>query len=102
MTDPDTPREATAAEIARLVEGFAKARASRSTPAATGRDPRRQRLPGAPVLLLTGPTSAPTAMGAPKNRIRFAVEVAEAVAAEVGPEHTAIRISPWPSTRTPR
>ncbi len=32
--------------------------------------------------------------GSPENRIRFAVEVAEAVADEIGPERTGMRISP--------
>lgn len=33
--------------------------------------------------------------GSVPNRIRYAVEVVEAVAHEIGPERTALRISPW-------
>ena len=92
---PDTPREATQAEIDWLVEGFAKAARNAIAAGCDGVE-----IHGANGYLVHQFFSDRANIrtdgygGAPKNRIRFAVEIAEAIAAEVGPERTAIRISP--------
>ena len=92
---PDTPREATQAEIDWLVEGFAKAARNAVEAGCDGVE-----IHGANGYLVHQFFSDRANVrtdgygGSPKNRIRFAVEIAEAIAAEVGPEHTAIRISP--------
>ena len=92
---PDTPREATQAEIDWLVEGFAKAARNAIDAGCDGVE-----IHGANGYLVHQFFSDRANVrtdgygGAPKNRIRFAVEIAEAIAAEVGAERTAIRISP--------
>ena len=92
---PDVPREATQSEIDWLVEGFAKAARNAIDAGCDGVE-----IHGANGYLVHQFFSDRANVrtdgygGAPKNRIRFAVEIAEAIAAEVGPEHTAIRISP--------
>ncbi len=92
---PDTPREATQGEIDWLVEGFAKAARNAIAAGCDGVE-----IHGANGYLVHQFFSDRANVrtdgygGAPKNRIRFAVEIAEAIAAEVGPERTAIRISP--------
>ena len=92
---PDTPREATQAEIDWLVEGFAKAARNAIDAGCDGVE-----IHGANGYLVHQFFSDRANVrtdgygGAPRNRIRFAVEIAEAIAAEIGPEHTAIRISP--------
>ena len=92
---PDTPREATKGEIDWLVEGFAKAARNAIDAGCDGVE-----IHGANGYLVHQFFSDRANVrtdgygGAPKNRIRFAVEIAEAIAAEVGPERTAIRISP--------
>jgi N-ethylmaleimide reductase len=92
---PDVPREATQAEIDWLVEGFAKAARNAIDAGCDGVE-----IHGANGYLVHQFFSDRANVrtdgygGAPRNRIRFAVEIAEAIAAEVGPEHTAIRISP--------
>ena len=93
--DPDTPRAATQAEIDWLVEGFAKAARNAIAAGCDGVE-----IHGANGYLVHQFFSDRANVrtdgygGAPKNRIRFAVEIAEAIAAEVGPERTAIRFSP--------
>ena len=92
---PDTPREASLAEIAWLVEGFAKAARNAIDAGCDGVE-----IHGANGYLVhqffsdRANVRTDAYGGSPKNRIRFAVEIAEAIAAEVGPERTAIRISP--------
>jgi N-ethylmaleimide reductase len=92
---PDVPREATRAEIDGLVEAFAKAAKNAIAAGCDGVE-----IHGANGYLVHQFFSDRANVrtdgygGAPKNRIRFAVEVAEAIAAEVGPQRTAIRISP--------
>lgn len=94
-TQPDTPREATRAEIAGLVEAFAKAARNAIAAGCDGVE-----IHGANGYLvhqfLSDRANVRTDAygGAPRNRIRFPIEVAEAIAAEVGPHRTAIRISP--------
>lgn len=93
--DPDVPREASLAEIAWLVEGFALAARNAIDAGCDGVE-----IHGANGYLVHQFLSDRANVrtdgygGAPVNRIRFAVEVAEAVAAAVGPERTGIRISP--------
>jgi len=92
---PDVPRAATQAEIDWLVEGFAKAARNAIDAGCDGVE-----IHGANGYLVHQFFSDRANVrtdgygGAPRNRIRFAVEIAEAIAAEVGPERTAIRISP--------
>ncbi|HEX4095168.1 MAG TPA: alkene reductase [Caulobacteraceae bacterium] len=92
---PDTPREATQAEIDWLVEGFAKAARNAIDAGCDGVE-----IHGANGYLVHQFFSDRANVrtdgygGTPKHRIRFAVEIAEAIAAEVGAERTAIRISP--------
>jgi N-ethylmaleimide reductase len=92
---PDIPREATHAEIRWLVEGFAQAARNAVEAGCDGVE-----IHGANGYLvhqfLSDRANVRTDAygGAPKNRIRFPVEVAEAVAAAVGPHRTGIRISP--------
>ena len=93
--DPDTPREATQGEIDWLVEGFAKAARNAISAGCDGVE-----IHGANGYLVHQFFSDRANVrtdrygGSPGNRARFAIEIAEAIAAEVGPEHTAIRISP--------
>ena len=93
--DPDVPREATQGEIDWLVEGFAKAARNAIDAGCDGVE-----IHGANGYLVhqffsdRANVRADQYGGAPRNRARFALEIAEAIAAEVGPEHTAIRISP--------
>jgi N-ethylmaleimide reductase len=92
---PDVPREATHAEIAWLVEGFAQAAGNAIEAGCDGVE-----IHGANGYLVHQFFSDRANRrtdgygGAPTNRIRFALEVAEAVGAAVGPERTGIRISP--------
>jgi len=92
---PDRPREATRAEIDGLVEAFAKAARNAIAAGCDGVE-----IHGANGYLVhqffsdRANVRTDAYGGAPKNRIRFAVEIAEAIAAEVGPQRTAIRISP--------
>ena len=92
---PDVPREATWGEIAWLVEGFVKAARNAIDAGCDGVE-----IHGANGYLVhqffsdRANRRTDAYGGSAKNRIRFAVEIAEAIAAEVGPERTAIRISP--------
>lgn len=94
-SEPDTPREATRAEIAGLVDAFAKAARNAVAAGCDGVE-----IHGANGYLVHQFLSDRANVrsdgygGPPENRIRLAVEIAEAIAAEVGPERTAIRISP--------
>jgi N-ethylmaleimide reductase len=93
--EPDTPREATQAELARLVEAFARAARNAIAAGCDGVE-----IHGANGYLVHQFISDRANVrtdgygGAPKNRIRLAVELAEAICAEIGPQRTAIRISP--------
>ena len=95
MGEPDVPREATKAEIAWLVEGFAQAAKNAIAASCDGVE-----IHGANGYLVhqffseRSNRRTDAYSGGPKNRIRFAVEVAEAIVAAVGRERTAIRISP--------
>ena len=92
---PDVPREATLDEIQWLVEGFAQAARNAIDAGCDGVE-----IHGANGYLVhqffsdRANRRTDRYGGAPENRIRFAVEVAEAIVAEVGPERTGIRISP--------
>ncbi len=93
--EPDVPREATHAEIAWLVEGFAKAARTAIDAGVDGVE-----IHGANGYLVHQFLSYRSNVrtdrygGAPGNRIRFPLEVAEAIVAEIGAARTGIRISP--------
>ena len=93
--DPDVPREATQGEIDWLVEGFAQAARNAIAAGCDGVE-----IHGANGYLVhqffsdRANRRTDKYGGAPRNRARFALEIAEAIVAAVGPEHTAIRISP--------
>ena len=92
---PDVPREATLAEIQWLVEGFAQAAKNAVAAGCDGVE-----IHGANGYLVHQFLSDRTNVrtdgygGPPKNRIRFPLEVAEAIVAAIGAERTGIRISP--------
>lgn len=95
MGEPDTPREATKAEIQWLVEGFAQAARNAMAAGCDGVE-----IHGANGYLVhqffsdRANVRTDAYGGSPRNRARFALEIAEAVAAAIGPERTAMRISP--------
>jgi N-ethylmaleimide reductase len=92
---PDVPREATLEEIRWLVEGFAQAARNAVEAGCDGVE-----IHGANGYLVhqffsdRANVRTDAYGGPPKNRIRFAVEIAEAICAAVGPERCGIRISP--------
>jgi N-ethylmaleimide reductase len=93
--EPDVPREATLAEIRWLVDGFAQAARNAIAAGCDGVE-----IHGANGYLVhqffsdRSNRRTDAYGGAPQNRIRFAVEIAEAIAAAIGPERCGIRISP--------
>ena len=92
---PDVPREATLDEIRWLVEGFAQAARNAIEAGCDGVE-----IHGANGYLVhqffsdRANRRTDAYGGAPANRIRFAVEIAEAVVAAIGADRTGIRISP--------
>ncbi len=95
FVNPDIPREASRAEIGALIEGFACAARNAIAAGCDGVE-----LHGANGYLIQQFFSLRSNRrndaygGSVMNRIRFAVELAEAVAAAIGPNRTGIRISP--------
>jgi N-ethylmaleimide reductase len=93
--EPDTPREATLEDIRWLVEGFAQAARNAVEAGCEGVE-----IHGANGYLVhqffsdRANRRTDAYGGTPARRIRFAVEIAEAIAAAIGPERTGIRISP--------
>ena len=93
--DPDTPRELTLAEIDDVVAQFARAARNAVEAGCDGVE-----IHGANGYLVhqffsdRANRRTDAYGGAPENRARFALQVAEAVAAEVGGHRTGIRISP--------
>ena len=91
----ETPREASRAEIADLIAGFARAAAKAVAAGCDGVE-----IHGANGYLVHQFLSERSNVrtdaygGSALNRIRFAVETAEAVAAAVGPARVGLRISP--------
>ena len=92
---PDVPREATLDEIRWLVDGFAQAARNAVEAGCDGVE-----IHGANGYLVhqffsdRANVRTDAYGGSPANRIRFAVEIAEAIAAAIGPERCGIRISP--------
>lgn len=93
--EPDMPREATRGEIQGLIDGFAHAALNAVAAGFDGVE-----LHGANGYLLhqffsdNANQRGDAYGGAPANRIRFAIEVAEAVTAAIGKARVGIRISP--------
>ena len=95
MSEPDTPREASVGELARLVDGFAQAARNAIAAGCDGVE-----IHGANGYLLhqffseRANRRSDAYGGSAARRVRFALEVAEAVAAAVGAHRTGLRISP--------
>lgn len=95
VREPDLPREATVEELQALVDAFARAAANA----------RRAGCEGVEIHACNGyllhqffsdeaNRRSDRYGGSALNRVRLAVEIAEAIAAEIGAERTGIRISP--------
>ncbi len=95
MKDTPTPRALTTAEVKQTVKDFAHAAKRAVEAGAAGVE-----IHGANGYLVqqflapNANTRTDEYGGSIENRARFAIEVAKAVAAEIGPERTGIRISP--------
>ncbi|MFJ9813008.1 alkene reductase [Streptomyces sp. NPDC101158] len=95
LTDFVAPRELTADEVLETIEGFAAAARNAVEAGFDGVEVHGANGYLVHQFLATGSNHRNDEWGGPvENRIRFAVEVVKAVADAIGPERTALRISP--------
>ncbi|MFF4170495.1 alkene reductase [Streptomyces sp. NPDC001744] len=95
LIDFVTPRALTAAEIRETVAGFAAAARNAVEAGFDGVEIHGANGYLIQQFLATGSNRRTDEWGGPVgNRVRFAAEVVEAVAAEIGPERTGLRVSP--------
>ncbi|MFG3344641.1 alkene reductase [Streptomyces sp. NPDC048018] len=95
LTDFVAPRELTADEVRETIEGFAAAARNAVEAGFDGVEVHGANGYLVHQFLATGSNHRTDEWGGPvENRIRFAVEVVKAVADAIGPERTALRISP--------